>query len=53
MIWTILPLKLKELTEMKCSITSSYKKLILEKNCTVPIKLESELKDKYKKETGL
>lgn len=52
-LWSILTLEQKELSEMKCSKTSSYKKLILKKKFTAPVKLDYELKEKYKKETGI
>jgi len=52
MVWSILTHEQKKSEESSICRTSLYKTKSSKKMCTVPIKFEPELKEKYKKETG-
>lgn len=54
MVWSILTHEQKQSSESSIYPTSLYKsKKSSVKMCTVPIKFDTELKEKYKRETGL
>jgi len=54
MVWSILTYEQKLSEESSFCPTSMYKsKKSSVKMCTVPIKFDTKLKEKYKKETGL
>lgn len=53
MIWSLLTKEENKYLDVNIFRTSSYKsKSLTNKMCTVPIKIELEVAEKYKKETG-
>lgn len=52
MIWSILSKKEIEPNDIKFLRTESFPKMSQKRNCTVPIRVNTELRKKYFNETG-